>query len=1429
MQTHPVSPVPRWLTATTWVSRALLWAVLAAWLLVTVLWATLQLWIVPRIGEFRPALEARASSALGVPVQIGQITARSDGLVPSFELQDVRLLDARGQQALRLPTVMVSMTPRSLWRAGFEQVSIERLELDIHRLPNGSVEVAGLSLGQQGGGDNSAALDWFFAQREFVIRGGTVRWTDDYAPSLPALGTATSTTATQKPPPLELRELDLVVRNGSRAHQMRLDATPPAQWGSRFSLRGSFREPLLSAHSGAWQTWTGQMFADFAQVDVSQLRRYASLGVDITAGRGALRLWADVAGGTVQSVASDLALAEVEARLGAGLEPLALQSITGRITVKRTPAQIDFAAERLQFFTRDGLHWPTGNVAVTVREATDKQSAGGELRADALELAALAQIANRLPLGAHAHQALTSLAPKGLVEGLQAQWQGKPEAIGKYSLQATVSQLEIAAQRSTAVLGSGTNVHEAPGRPGLRGARVELRATETGGTARVQISQGALDMPGVFEEPSLPMDQLSADVNWKIAGPRIEVNIPSLKLSNADAQADLKVAWHTLDSATKGGAERFPGTLDIQGNLSRVQGPRVYRYLPLGVPKFTRDYLREALVAGTADTMKIRIRGDVRDMPARTPREGEFYIAGPVNNATFAYAPKLPGQSASREYSNFPALQQMSGELVIDRNTLEVRNARGRIAGAPGIQITQAQARIPDLHTSTTVVVSAEARGPLGDMLDVVNSSSLSALTGQILSKASASGNAELRLRLNLPVTAIERSKVQGSVTLVGNTAQLSPLVPALTGARGVVGFNESGIGPTVVQGRFLGGDVRIEGNGRPTTDNGARPPGGPGAAAPADVSAAFRIQGVVSAEGLREARELGGIARLAQSANGAAAYTAALVVRRGVPELQVSSNLQGMALGLPAPLGKTAEALLPVRFENSLLQNGSTPANASATAQKLQDQIVLEVGKLAAIAYQRDISGAQPRVLRGSVAMGLEQGESAPMPDEGVVANINLSRVDVDAWEAALSKASGVNIAQASSGRSASADPALAYLPNVIAVRASELVIEGRTLHRVVVGGSRDGLTWRANLDARELNGYVEYRQPGGAGAGRVYARLARMEIAQSTQTDIENTLDEPPANVPALDIVVEDLELRGKRLGRVEIEAVNRGAAQAQREGGVREWRLNRLNVSLPEGTLTASGNWAAVGATGTPGSGAASERRRTVMNFKLDVGNAGELLKRLGQPGVFRAGRGKLEGQVAWLGSPLALDYPSMGGQFNVNIENGQFLKADPGLAKLLGVLSLQSLPRRLALDFRDVFSDGFAFDFIRGDVRIDQGVANTNNMQMKGVNAGVLIDGKADIAKETQDLKVTVVPEINAGTASLFTTFINPAVGLGTFLAQLFLRRPLIAANTQEFHIDGSWVDPKMVKVERKLPTDVKPDTKPDAKLESRSETPAPAAQ
>ncbi len=1370
---QPLAAVPS--GALRWLSRGaalVWWLCVAAAIVFGLAWGVLHGLIVPRIDELRPALENRLTQSLGAPVRIGSITAQSNALAPSFELREVRLQDKTGRDALVLKKIIVTLSPRSLVNLGFEQLVIEQPELDVRRDATGQILIAGFPLTASQGNDSSRAADWFFSQREFAIRSGSVRWTDERRAS----------------PPLLLSQVDIVVRNQGRSHQIRLDGTPQAEWGDRFSVQGEFRSPLLG-DAGQWQKWQGQAYADFARVDVSQLKRYADLGVNVSRGYGSVRAWAQLDQGQVTEATADLALADVDVQLAANVQPLVMPSLKGRLLGQAVEGGLRVSTQGLAFKTQDGVVWPGGNVSFLQTGQGSTKPPFGEFKADRLDLAALAQIADRLPIDRAAQAQLRSFAPQGLVETVQANWQGPLSAPTAYNAEGRVVGLALAAQWSTTTVATSTTQALAqPSHPGVRGAAVDFKLTQLGGEANLAITQGAVTLPGAFEDPVVALDSFSTRALWTLDGEKIDIKLDAVKFANADVQGEAKVRWQTADPLKSRAKSRFPGVLDLQGSLSRANGAQVHRYLPLGIAKPAREYVRNAVVRGAISSAQFNVKGDLYDIPFNDPKLGEFRIAAQVAGVEFAYVPDVARTAGSLPW---PPITQLNGELLFDRSSMAINAATGRLGNT--LQITKADARIADLgSTSATVVVAADTKGPLANMLTIVNSSALLDITNKALIQTKATGNADLKLRLNLPINNIDRSKVAGTLTLANNDVQVTPDTPLLARSSGTVLFNETGFSAKDVQSTLLGGEMRLSGGSKP------------GASA-ADASIVFKAQGIASAEGLRQAKELGLVSRLGQNATGSAAYAATLAFRAGVPEIAITSNLQGMALNLPAPMGKSADSTLALRYDNSVVPS------TIGEGQKLQDTIQVDLGTIANINYVRDISGKEPRVLRGTIAVGLLPGESTPPIDEGVVANINFAQIDVDAWKKLLGGAAGVapgtpvaSAAIAPATSSTASGAALAgYLPSVIAVRARELVVEGRTLNNVVVGGSREGLTWRANLDARELGGYLEYRQPSGANAGRVYARLARLNLAQAAANEIETALDNQPSAIPALDIVVEDFELRGKKFGRIEVEAFNRGIQSSPGEGVVREWRLTKFNAIMPEAQLSATGNWTAVGTGTSPVSARASaERRRTVMNFKLDIADSGELLKRIGMDKVIARGKGKMEGQVAWLGSPLGLDYASLSGNFNVNIESGQFLKVDPGFGKLLGVLSLQSLPRRLTLDFRDVFTEGFAFDFIRGDVKIDQGVAFTNNLQMKGVNAAVLMEGTANIIKETQNMRIVVVPEINAGTASLVAAVINPLIGLSTFFAQLVLRKPLIEAATQEFTIDGTWIDPKITKINRK---------------------------
>ncbi len=1382
----PVKPppnllLPRHVRLTAHAVRVLLWLLVAFWLLVGLSYGLLHGWIVPRIGDFRPRLEIEASRALGVPVRIGNISAHSGGLIPSFELTDISLLDSEGRTALRLPRVVAALSPRSLWSLGFEQLVIDGAELDIRRSADGQLQIAGLDLPDNARG-NTTFADWAFEQTELVLRGGVLRWTDETRPAAP----------------LVLTNVVAVLRNPGKRHLMRIEATPPTAWGERFSLRATLRQPLLSGSGSSWKTWTGQLYSEFSRADISQLRQYIGpdqLGIDVSSGQGALRVWADLNAGQITGATADVALSGVSTRLARELQPLTLASVAGRFGGQQRLNGFDFRTEGLSFEADDGLVWPGGNVSLTHTDADIRQPAKTELKADKLDLATLARIAKRLPLDAATHTLLDSFAPKGLVEHVEASWHGELSAPLTLTARGRVSGLALTAAAASA----STPMHPLPGRPGVENATLDFNLTQDGGQAQVQLAQGAVEFPGVFEQPRVLFNELSSEVLWKRSGTHLALQLHKLRFANADAAGQAEVRWASAGTVETGAGKArtsHPGVLDLQGSLSRGDASQVHRYLPLVLPESARHYVRDAVQQGLLSDVKFKVKGDLMQLPFANPKQGDFLVTAKASNVRYAYVPPtLAATTGSIAVKLWPLLDNLQGELIFNRQSLEVRAVQGSVAGLDGLQLMRGSARVPNL-AAPVVEVNTSIKGPLAQGLKFINTSPVSNMLGDALLQSTASGSADYSMHLLLPLANLDKSTVQGNLTLSGNDVQFTTNTPVLGRLKGALTFTENSFRVSTAQARMLGGDIRFEGGMRasaPSTSNSRS-----NAAEPIEAPILFRGQGTISAEGLQQARELGIVATLANHASGSTAYNASLGFRRGNAELSVNSSLQGMALNLPAPLSKVAGETLPLQFDQALVRESLAPGKTP------QDQLSLTIGRLASVRYVRDLSGDQPRVLRGSIAVGLEAGEAVAQPANDVAANVNLQRADVDTWRTVLGATASPQNTGAKTpasvptrGAANSTTTASGYLPTVMALRATELTFEGYKLNKVVLGASREGAIWRANMDADELSGYVEFGQPsaapGGAG-GRLYARLSRLRLGASTARDVETLLEGQPTAVPALDIVVEDMELKGKRLGRIEVEAVNRGALLSARDSGVREWRLNKLNVISPDATFSANGNWAAVPTS--------AQSRRVLMNFKLDINNSGDLLKRLGMDGLVRRGKGKLEGQVNWLGSPLSLDYPSLGGQFNINVESGQFLKAEPGIAKLLGVLSLQALPRRLTLDFRDVFSDGFAFDFVRGDIIVEQGQARTNNLQMKGVSAAVLMDGKADIARETQELRVVVIPEVNAGTASLIATAINPAIGLGTFLAQMFFRRPLTEAATQEFHIDGPWSDPRITRVERK---------------------------
>jgi uncharacterized protein (TIGR02099 family) len=1384
-------PAGQWLS---WCLRLGLGLLLAGLSLSLLAWLTFHWGILPRLDDWRPRLEAAVGQRLGVTVQIGQLQARSSGWVPAFTLTDVVLRDAQGREALRLPQVSAALSVPSLLRLQprFAQLLIDGARLEVRRTRQGQWLVAGMDMAAEGPVvDSSAAADWLFEQDEFVIRGGQLRWVDDLRGA----------------PPLALQQVQLVLRNAGRRHALRLDATPPPSWGERFQVVVQARQPLLTregfTRAGDWRKWSGTLFAELPRVDAAQLRRHVDLPVDLQQGRAALRAWLDWDSAEPQGLTLDAQLQDVRLQLGPGLAPLDLADAGLRLQARREADGLQLALQGLRFSLPDGRRWAPSELALQGQWASGAATAaaasavaagasalpgatwplaGGRLQADRLDLELLAALAERLPIGVGVRRLLAQLSPEGTVQGLDLSWRGPLDAPQQWQARGSVRGMAMAAAASPQPGGIG--------RPGWRGADLEVNASQAGGSASLRLDGGSLTFPGVFEQPQLALKQLAAQLQWRVqpqagAAPRIELQVSQARFANDDAEGTLEASWHSGAGSGLGKGGRLPGVLTLQGGLSRGQAGSVARYLPTGLPAHVRQWVRHAVQAGEVRDVSFRVKGDLWDFPFVHRNEGEFRIAGQVVGLTLAPVPSTPGSASEPAWTSpWPAFTQVSGALVFERDAMQFSQARGRLWG---LELAEVQGRIHELGPQAVLAVQGQVQGPAADLLRYVRATPLHDWTGQALAAASVNGQAELKLALNMPLAHLTDTTVQARLQLAGNDLRLRPDVPLLAAAQGQVEITHKGVQLHGLRTQVLGGEAQIDGGTQP------------------DGLLRLQVAGTASAEAMRRVTEWPWLAQAAQRLQGQAAYRLQLGLVRGVPEIVLTSNLQGMAIDLPAPLAKPADQARALRLRTQLQPAEGTTA--------LRDQVRLELGPLQLLLL-RDLDGAQPLVLRSALAYA----SALPDPVAGGRAVLVLPRLDVDAWRALAEP--GGPLATAS-GQAVAVE---ALVPHSIRLQTPELLAMGRRLTGVTLELQRQPgpaePAWRAQVQADQTQGSIIYREPRpGQDSGRLQARLSRLVLPPAEAEQVSGLLAEAPASVPALDIEVEQFELRGRPFGRLVVQAINRPVTVGGQNRT--EWQLAHLRLENPDARLQAQGVWQPAATAGA---------RRVELQFTLAIADAGKLLERLGFGRVVHGSRGELAGTLGWDGSPLALHVPSLGGAFKLALSQGQFLKADAGAARLLGVLSLQSLPRRLVLDFSDLFQEGFAFDDATGDLRIARGVLSTNNLRMRGVQAAVLLEGSADIARETQDLHAVVLPEINAASASLAYAVINPAVGLGTLFGQWLLREPLRQANAREFRITGGWDDPQVTRIERRITDPLPPHAaeRADAAAAAAAERAASAA-
>ncbi|MDP1524464.1 MAG: YhdP family protein [Rhodocyclaceae bacterium] len=480
---------------------------------------------------------------------------------------------------------------------------------------------------------------------------------------------------------------------------------------------------------------------------------------------------------------------------------------------------------------------------------------------------------------------------------------------------------------------------------------------------------------------------------------------------------------------------------------------------------------------------------------------------------------------------------------------------------------------------------------------------------------------------------------------------------------------------------------------------------------------------------------------------SGETGWTANIRVKKPGAEVRIESSLEGISSSLPAPFNKPTRMALPLKL--------------NARIDKGMDEWTGTVGDIAAL---RLLMGDAPA--RGRLALGDAAKLGIPaLPGQGLAVTIAQPSFDLDTWRTLLAR----------NNNGSNTDSAVAFSLPAIELKSGTLRAFQREFHDVRLNiSTTETSRWRMNLESREARGQLTWDA---SGSGRLSGHLPLLALpAPIASAAVGADAPYEDMSPPDLDLLIDDFRLKDMAFGEVRINAENRAGA----------WKA-KLDVKNEAARFSGEGRWRR--GQGQP---------ETALAFKLDVEDSEKLLGRLGFVDAVRRGSGKLEGDVAWPGGPVDFELAKLSGRVKADIGKGQFKKLEPGVGRLLGVLSLQSLPRRITLDFRDIFSEGFAFDSIVGSAVLDKGQLQTDELRIRGPAAKILLSGQVDLVHETQNLKVRVQPSLGE-TVATGAMLVNPVVGAVAWLAQKALNDPLDQMFAYEYAVSGNWQDPKVDKL------------------------------
>jgi len=808
------------------------------------------------------------------------------------------------------------------------------------------------------------------------------------------------------------------------------------------------------------------------------------------------------------------------------------------------------------------------------------------------------------------------------------------------------------------------------------------------------------------------------------------------------------IQLNTQDIATKaildldiptGSASPF---ISLIMNFNNGDARATSTYLPVSIMSAsTVEWLDNAILQGHVVSGGAILYGRLDEFPF-TQGQGVFETRFSFENGVLDYA------------ENWPRVHDISADVLFRGDTLTIESNHAKIFNN---KIDAIHVDIPNLaEKSLRLNISGKAHGSSQEKLNyLLMSPPLRENFGKYLSDIKLYGESDLALDIKLEFGDELTSSVTGSVAFYNNRLDLSR-DKLLTNASGTVILLEDGVEASGIKADFLGqpGVVNI------VTSRASK----------SQLSKSIKI----SAKGEFDAQALSEnyFPVLNDLISGKSDWFANVLLpgfqenqkRDDSVRLSIESSLNGIELNLPPPFKKPADQSrqLKIRVDLKDLHNVLIRTSYGGGFDGI---------------FEYDMAKSAT-VTRGELRFG--SGQVALPKGKGVRVSGSMDELPLDIWLNLLSQVDRKKSLSDRGKSSMLADsinrPLTSLLHSLdLFVGKFEAFGQKAMNMSLKVENKQDWLL--ADIKSKEISGQLKI--PNDLKNDAVVMDLQYWHLTSSdASAGIIN-----PKYIPALSLNSRSVTYDNRKFGHVAIEA-------AKSANGL---LLQQIIIKSKQTILKGHGAWDMMWG-----------KQNSSIEFMLESDDLGTTMKDLGFVGTIDNGVGVFNAKLRWPGSLIDIDLEHLEGNIDFKLTDGRILDLEPGgAARLFGLFSLQTLPRRLILDFSDVFSRGLGFDLIEGEFRIEDGDAYTRNFRLQGPNANIELKGRVGLATQDYDQKITVTPHITDATILLSVITSQPLL----FFLQQLMKEDIEKATSLEYSLTGPWDNFKLEPILQKKSVDI----------------------